>query len=1045
MLHAIIFLGSPMILALIAGQLEDNKNDVIRTGGRWDYYVNMLSQKNFGKVRRNSFLEQNGLFQTISMSINSLPSNKKELYIDFALFMEDVNIKPEVLQTLWEVETKYEVEDIMAYFTKKSLAVCKWNEQFCSSVYGIHDLLLDYLKDQLSCEEYRELHRKLLRRYHKKCSGQYATLPNDNYIYSYIGYHMYHAGEWQLFETIFLDLKFIQSKLRATGPADVIGDFRKYENQIINGNIGNNEKISDIVKFIQVHGLDLYKYQNLDIVQSGLLWRKGSWVYNEAYSIAKKSEQKLYFEFVSEQDLVSHPITLPLPEEIVSACFTNEINKILVSDGNGIIKLWRLDPLRSIKTFRGHHFKVTHIERHPDNRRFLSCSDDGSLKLWCLDHCEVNDRVELNTSGDNLRVSSPQNLQRNWKSMFLDDSPKDESLRTYIKHENAVLCAKFSHSGNEIVSCSKDCFIVWDCESGVSRFTLEVEGDNMATCCTFSWDDTRLFLGDNSQINIYDNKTSESLGSFRNSSNIISVLSVPIDSNKVIVISSEEMQIWEWDEPEISNPVNLPSVATFSLGKISQHSFGKKKCGYVCAAISNDGTHLVTASSDYIISVYDLKMEILIAEHKNYSGIARCLDTYVKDCTPLLLCGSDDRTVKIWRLDQSSTVSSVNLLPYFDSTWTFKEDWQPIVAMPDSKNRVQILLGSEFLQDTPEESQQILVCSVACSGCVFYGCADGQVKMFNFDDGSREVIMKLDNKVTYVQCFQNGNLLLVAAGDNTSLKIWKQDGTVSVCYGQTGPVVRSFLVPNTELLLACNEDAGVKLWDVLSGELSQVLTGRLSKACITSADISEQFNVLVLADATCSFLVATLALHKDSPYISVTSVKAKKIGNNENPAIQCCRISPLGDLIALGLHSGEILVWNLKNLQLVKKLKLHTSPVRDMLYTTSTKSNISPNLDLLVTIGEKIGWWNVTNLLDDNSSNANNLTSNTTNYNGRHWESVTQQREGSFKRDDERDPLLLGCVKLVGSHALKISCSPDSLSFLTVDTSGIVYLLKLLH
>jgi hypothetical protein len=58
----------------------------------------------------------------------------------------------QVLETLWS-RNKYEVEDIMSEFLKKSLAVSKWNELLNSYVYGIHDLLLYYLKHQLSAEE----------------------------------------------------------------------------------------------------------------------------------------------------------------------------------------------------------------------------------------------------------------------------------------------------------------------------------------------------------------------------------------------------------------------------------------------------------------------------------------------------------------------------------------------------------------------------------------------------------------------------------------------------------------------------------------------------------------------------------------------------------------------------------------------------------------------------------------------------------------------------------------------------------------------------
>jgi len=41
----------------------------------------------------------------------------------------------------------------MCEFVKKSLAASKWNEFLNCYVYGIHDLLLHYLRHQLSDEE----------------------------------------------------------------------------------------------------------------------------------------------------------------------------------------------------------------------------------------------------------------------------------------------------------------------------------------------------------------------------------------------------------------------------------------------------------------------------------------------------------------------------------------------------------------------------------------------------------------------------------------------------------------------------------------------------------------------------------------------------------------------------------------------------------------------------------------------------------------------------------------------------------------------------
>lgn len=76
-----------------------------------------------------------------------------------------------------------------------------------------------------------------------KCNGNFAELPkNDNYIFLYFGYHLINADLLEEFPHWYLNLKFLESKICAAGPADLLSDLIKYrkfivvqvKNQIIN-------------------------------------------------------------------------------------------------------------------------------------------------------------------------------------------------------------------------------------------------------------------------------------------------------------------------------------------------------------------------------------------------------------------------------------------------------------------------------------------------------------------------------------------------------------------------------------------------------------------------------------------------------------------------------------------------------------------------------------------------------------------------------------------------------------------------------------------
>lgn len=126
------------------------------------------------------------------------------------------------------------MEERMSVLIANSLVAQHVQQQSsaCIVLYGIHDLLLDYLKSQMSAEDQRNAHRKLVDSYFKECNDNFGSLPDDNYIFWFLGYHLYKAEYTELFPRIYFDLPFLSAKLRSTGPSDLLNDFRKYRDFI---------------------------------------------------------------------------------------------------------------------------------------------------------------------------------------------------------------------------------------------------------------------------------------------------------------------------------------------------------------------------------------------------------------------------------------------------------------------------------------------------------------------------------------------------------------------------------------------------------------------------------------------------------------------------------------------------------------------------------------------------------------------------------------------------------------------------------------------
>lgn len=275
-----------MLIDLIGTLIKPYKKDLLRNTARWNHYIELLSKKDYTKFSQ--------IFGAIELCINDLPNDLRAKYEDFVVFVEDVNIMPGVLQIFWNLPL-IEVQDLMQELENKSLIVSYYNQDRQMYIYGIHDILLAYLKKNLDSVKQRERHCKLISAYKRTCSNNYAQLPNDNYIYQYIGYHLSEAKLDDEF-VVYFDLNFIGAKIKATGIADLIRDFEVYEDYITKQNEKLKDKLQIYKKFVEVYGQDLHKYQETDIIQCGLQQRTDSPIFKAAYKVALERPTSLYFK-----------------------------------------------------------------------------------------------------------------------------------------------------------------------------------------------------------------------------------------------------------------------------------------------------------------------------------------------------------------------------------------------------------------------------------------------------------------------------------------------------------------------------------------------------------------------------------------------------------------------------------------------------------------------------------------------------------------------------------------------------------------------------
>lgn len=72
------------------------------------------------------------------------------------------------------------------------------------------------------------------------------NFPEDNYFYFYIGYHLKESQMLEIFPRLFLDIGFLEQKLRITKLPNTLGDLNLYEKEII-GAVGDTCYRRDLI------------------------------------------------------------------------------------------------------------------------------------------------------------------------------------------------------------------------------------------------------------------------------------------------------------------------------------------------------------------------------------------------------------------------------------------------------------------------------------------------------------------------------------------------------------------------------------------------------------------------------------------------------------------------------------------------------------------------------------------------------------------------------------------------------------------------------
>ncbi|XP_011876259.1 PREDICTED: apoptotic protease-activating factor 1 isoform X2 [Vollenhovia emeryi] len=963
--------GMPLLIAMFAAQFEEFKMDMQTHSKRWKYYLKSLRKKDATtKVMREFLEKQETIFD---ICIEQLKPDLKKYYESLAIFCEDVNITPKTLEIFWQRDI-FQVEELMLDLCHKSLAAKKWNNDLKTYIYGVHDLLLCHLRKKRTDSELMQMHETIVKNYRTYCNNDFSKLPNDNYIYSYIGYHLDQANLFKEFQPLYTNFDFIQAKLIHASVNDLLLDLKKYRIHITYDKEDCMEKVSDIESFLQMQASIIVEHKRkkcLDIIQIAMDHPYEGYISQTAKYLAMTKPEYLYLSHKKSFQYFNKPVIEEMSADICTSSFTDYPELILTGNTSGKIILWDFESKQQ-KIFNGHRkgFCIKKVLVSTAGDCFISLSDAGIIKLFPL----FNEKSDIDYS---INLDSPRQRQNSWSGFFANLDGQDDSLLEFCVENEKILDMAFGHEDKYIAACTDKATIqLWD-RDGEVVFTVRDSTHHCISKIAFTANGSLLHIMDqlNGAIVLYsncgnDNTTNTTyqyiacynLQLKSAAKEVIFFHHIPNHKDSLIVVTQKEAVHvkWWWGHGCVRNFAKQPR------GFVDNDTVT-----YVCATITHDGKYIIMADSAGFINVWNT--------YSGYQPIATyksrvtSLDSYwLSDEGYHIICGNGNSVLYKWKFP----VQESNDLPrkcVFDAI-VESCDQKDIVVKESPSDKLIVSCGEDTVEEHEFVGGRLSSLQLSADGKqAVYVTNNNNIQLLDIITGSVDHILTLEKPIQFVKIMnlRNYTTVLCRWKDN-NLKIWQRNRPIFGIDTKAEPINDIHKIDDNYVVTVTQKGV-IALWyiSIPWGLISEVALPPSS--CISFSCLSHCKNYLaILSD---SQLTLFYIIHEFLTDALNTSSAQIKIG--EQPCfthcfaqkVTCCDISKNEQYVAVGFESGQISIIDIQNpSEIYCQLSFHTNPITQ-LYWAPAAINVPILLSLT---NDELVWWNIA-LAKNNMKNRNNM------------------------------------------------------------------------
>ncbi len=427
--------------------------------------------------------------------------------------------------------------------------------------------------------------------------------------------------------------------------------------------------------------------------------------------------------------------------------------------------------------------------------------------------------------------------------------------------------------------------------------------------------------------------------------------------------------------PATADFLRVRRVATRESPALVRNLEGHPR-GVTACAVTPDGRHVISASWDHTLKVWELGSGRAVATLEGHTA-------WVNACavTPdgrYVVSASWDHTLKVWELESGRAVATLAGHTTWVNACAVTPDGRHVVsASRDHTLKVWELGSGRAVATLGGHTAWVNACAVTPDGRhVVSASWDETLKVWELESGRQVATLEGHTAWVHACAVTSDGRHVVSASRDHTLKVWELGSgrQVTTLEGHTSSVTACAVTPDGRHVVSASRDHTLKVWELGSGRAVATLEGHTNEvtACAVTPDgrhvVSASWDwTLKVWELGSGRAVATPAAHTgrvtgcavtpDGRHVVSASLdktlKVWRLGSGRAEAtleghtgrVTGCAVTPDGQHVVSASLDKTLKVWKLGSGRAVATLAGHTSWVTACAVTPDRRYVVSASLD----------------------------------------------------------------------------------------------------